>query len=119
MDRKNCSVDGMVIVGRIKELLKQSHHTEKEFSDYLGIGIETYKNWKRNKSDSYLHYLKEISEYFNVTPNYLILGEDGLVIADEKKIFTKDEVELISMFRKVGVKEKNYVFVLLKEMVRQ
>ena len=98
-------------------MLKDNNILEKDLAEHLGIGIETIKNWKRNKSDSYLHYLVEISEYLHVTPNYLLLGDDGMVIQEGRELFSKEELALISQFRKIGLNEKKYIKILLDGMV--
>ena len=117
MDRKNSSLVQSEVISRIKLLLKDNNILEKDLAEHLGIGIETIKNWKRNKSDSYLHYLVEISEYLHVTPNYLLLGDDGMVIQEGRELFSKEELALISQFRKIGLNEKKYIKILLDGMV--
>ncbi len=82
----------------------------------LGLKRGTFANWKRGQSDSYLHYLKEIAEYFHVTPNYLILGEDGIVVKKGEDIFSKEELELINAYRNLALKEKRYFREILKIM---
>ncbi len=118
MDKKNSSLNQQIIVGRIKKLLQEKGATELDLTEYLGIHPDTVKNWKKNRSDSYLHYLKEISEYLNVTPNYLILGENGLLIKNGEEIFTNDELAIINLYRKMKCDEKYYVSEIMKMIVK-
>lgn len=105
------------VVARIKRLLEKQNKAESELVDYLGINMDTIRNWKKNRSDSYLHYLKEISDFFHVTPNFLILGYDSMTVGDGKDFFSDDEIKIIDMFRKVKNNQKRYIMVLLQEMI--
>ncbi len=109
METRNSSLESNVVVDRIKQLLAKKGATELDLTEYLGIHPNTVKNWRKNRSDSYLHYLKEISEYFNVTPNYLILGNDGFEMAEGKELFSKDELRIIDMYRKLKCDNKKFV----------
>ncbi len=101
------------VIKRIIYLAKRDGRHERDVIDYLGLKRGTFANWKRGQSDSYLHYLKEIAEFFHVTPNYLILGDDGIEIKKGEDIFTKEELELIDSYRNLNIREKRYI----KEMV--
>ena len=116
MVKGNCSVTGDVIVSRIIALSEKEGKPERDLVEYLGLKRGTFGNWKRGQSDSYLHYLKEIAEYYHVTPNYLILGNDGIVIGKGEDLFTKDELEVIEFYRKISQKEKKCVKSLLFTM---
>ena len=101
MITEECSVSGDVIVNRIVELSKKAGRHERDLVEFLGLKRGTFSNWKRGQSDSYLHYLKEISEYFGVTPNYLILGDNGFEIREGEDIFTVEEIGIINEYRKI------------------
>ncbi len=98
-----------LVVDRIILLAKRNGRHEKDVVEYLGLKRGTFANWKRGQSDSYLHYLKEIAEFFHVTPNYLILGDDGIEIQKGEDIFNKDELELINAYRELNLREKRYI----------
>ena len=116
MVKGNCSVSGDVIVSRIIYLAKKEGKPERDLVDYLGLKRGTFGNWKRGQSDSYLHYLKEIAEYYHVTPNYLILGDDGLSVLRGEEVFSKEELEIIELYRSISSKEKRCVANLLHSM---
>ena len=64
-----------------------------------------------------MHFLREICEFLNVTPNYLLLGDDGITVAKGEDIFSKEEMSMISNFRKLGLDEKRYVSILIDGMI--
>ena len=116
MDKKNSSIDNKLIVGRIKQLLNDNNLLERDLVEFLGIGGETFNNWKKNRSDSYLHYLLEISEFFHVTTDYLLSGKNRNEAEDGEMVYSEQEMSLIDMFRKVKLNERKYVIDLLKSM---
>ena len=117
MNKRNGLATNDEIIGRISTLLKEKGMFEKDLVAYLGLAKGTYTNWKTNRSDSYLHFLKEICEFLDVTPNYLLLGDDGITVAKGEDIFSKEEMSMISKFRKLGLDEKKYVNILVDGMI--
>lgn len=115
MDKRNSALNQEEVIGRIKQLLKEQHKLEKDIVEYLGIGSETFKNWKRGKSDSYLHFLVEISNYLGVTPNYLLLGAETAQTYSAEDL-TEEERSLVEKYRKIGMNEKRYIRILLDGM---
>lgn len=116
MDKRNSSIDNKAILGRIKQLLVDNNLLERDLIEHLGIGGETFNNWKKNRSDSYLHYLVEISEYLHVTVDYLLVGGDKDKDRANNEMFSDQELSLVNMFREVKLSERKYVIDLLKSM---
>ena len=57
-------------------LLKKQNRTQKELSDFLGLSQSAITDWKKGKTESYKDYLPEISEFFSVSIDYIMTGED-------------------------------------------
>ncbi len=64
----------MDILDRILSLL--GDREQKELTDYLGLKSVAFSDWKSGKSSSYRKYLIEISEFFGVSIDYLVYGDD-------------------------------------------
>lgn len=62
----------MEVLDNIIFLLKQSSHTQKELTDYLGLEKSTFSSWKSGKSQSYNKYIPQIAEFLRTTPDYLL-----------------------------------------------
>jgi transcriptional regulator with XRE-family HTH domain len=60
------------IVERVFELLKKNSMTAKDLSDETGIPQSTITEWKKSRSKPSTDALKKLSEYFNVTTDYLL-----------------------------------------------
>lgn len=88
---------------RLKEIRKQSHITQQQLGDMVGVtkvSICCYENGTRTPT---LETLIDLADSLNVHLNYL-LGVDALAIDEENKNNTlniaKDEIELIKELRK-------------------
>ena len=74
----------MEIIDRI--LLLLAGRDQKELTNYLGLNSVAFSEWKSGKSKSYRKYLIEISEFFNVSLDYLVYGKEiqNTLMIDEK-----------------------------------
>ena len=100
---------------RIDSLRRSQGRQMRELLDYCGLHRSTYDNWKNGKSKSYTKYIDKISEFLNVTPNFLITGSElnnYIVGIDDPQ-----ELELISTFRKMSTESKGYLLSLLNTFV--
>ena len=73
----------MDILDRIISLLGKKE--QRELTDYLGLKKTAFSDWKSGKSNSYRKYLIEISEFFNVSIDYLVYGKEKTVDESEPK----------------------------------
>ena len=69
----------MDVLTRILMLLNENHIQQKELSDYLGLSKNTMTGWKNGNNTSYMKYLPQIAEFFNVSVDYL-LGKETTTI---------------------------------------
>ncbi|MHA0857214.1 helix-turn-helix domain-containing protein [Paenibacillus sp. CMAA1364] len=66
----------LTIYDRIEFLIKNKPMTKKLFCTELSISTGNLGDWKRGKSTPSTHKLIEISIYFNVSLDWLILGKE-------------------------------------------
>ena len=114
-NRRNALKGTDEVFQRMDGLMKQSGKPEKDLIEYLGLRIGTFSQWRRGKGYSYMLYIKEICDFFHVTPNYLFLGEDASMNNGED-FYTKDEKEVIECYRTAGAKEKKYIKAIIHTM---
>ncbi|MBE6576522.1 MAG: helix-turn-helix domain-containing protein [Ruminococcaceae bacterium] len=62
----------MQILNKISKHLKEQKKTQKELCEYLGIEKTAFSDWKSGKSNSYKKYLPQISDFLNVSIDYLL-----------------------------------------------
>ncbi len=65
----------MEVLHRIIQLLKANNKRQIELTDYLGISKNAFTNWKIGDNSSYMKYLPQIAEFFDVSVDCL-LGKD-------------------------------------------
>ena len=64
----------MDILDRIIELLGDDD--QKKLTDYLHLKKTAFTDWKSGRSNSYRKYLIEIAEFFGVSIDYLVYGNN-------------------------------------------
>lgn len=90
----------MDILDRIVLLLNGQE--QQELTNYLNLSSTAFTDWKAGRSKSYKKYLIEIAEFFNVSIDYLVYGEEKNPPADEAlSIKDAKEQELINIYRAV------------------
>ena len=65
----------MYTINIVLDLLKNQGKTQKQLCDALGIGKQTFSNWKSGLSSSYTKYLPQIADFFQVSVDYLLREE--------------------------------------------
>lgn len=89
----------------LEKLMKEHGLNTMQFSQQSGIPYMTIKNfWKKGYSNVKLSTLKRIAEFFNVSLDYLIFGDDDTLIDEtgEKNSVNKlspKEQYLINAYR--------------------
>lgn len=86
---------------RIKELRKKRKITQIELSEYLNISQSTLALYESQKRAVSIDTLIKISQFFNVTTDYLLGISD---ISDSKETvhgehLTEDEIRLLETYR--------------------
>ncbi len=90
------------IISRITDLLIQRSKSQTELLTYLGLNRNVFTDWKARRNKSYLTYIDEIAKYFDVSPTYLLRGEED----HETSQLTKCEQELLQLYRCISTDSK-------------
>ena len=98
---------------RIKELCKQNKVSVNKLEKELGFATGYIS--KLDKSTPNTAKIKKISEYFNVSVDYLMTGKEPEISDD----MVLEEIELIDMYRKLKDDEKQSVINLMKLFTRE
>ncbi|MBQ8945319.1 MAG: hypothetical protein IJ058_14540 [Lachnospiraceae bacterium] len=84
------------VLQRISDLLKAQGKQEKELIQYIGLGRGTFTAWRYRGVKTYTQHIDEIAEFLDVSPNYLIRGEDGEIGVET---LSEAEIWLIKTYR--------------------
>ena len=93
---------------RLISLRKERRLTREAFADILGISQFTLRNYELMKSEPNSDFLKEISNYFNVSTDYL------LGVTEERERVSKyqlkeSEHDMIKKFRSLSPKTQRTI----------
>lgn len=119
------------IYQRIEHLIESRGMTKKAFCEQLGISTGNFGDWKRGKTTPSTNKLIEISRYFNVSLDWLIIGKESsdpsimegresydindvlikgklpnVKLTDEEQQFIKEYLEF-TKYRKLKGKDRN------------
>lgn len=98
---------------RLKELRKDKQITQKELAIFLNLTANCICEWEKGRSEPNSGTLLELSNFFNVSVDYLLGREDDLgnvvLHSDPADILTKDEKRLIAAYRKLVPNMKTFL----------
>lgn len=91
----------MDTVSTIMTELNRQNFTQKDLADYLHIKKTVITDWKSGKSKSYLAHIKSISEFLNVSVDYLLINDSDQNCADKyvnrKPLLNEDKKAVINL----------------------
>ncbi len=119
---------------RVIALCKEKGVSRSKMADEIGISRSTPKDWADKKSTPQFATVKKIAEYFGVPITYLTDGQGfdihtvhdnhGIIgntmapvtIANVDPVLTKQEMELLHIFRDLGVMEQAKLLVYAENL---
>ncbi len=101
------------VVSGITDLLIKQGKTQTELLEYLGLHRNNFTEWKAGRKRSYLLYIDEIARYFDVSPTYLLRGEED----DDGIKLSKNEQELIRLYRDLHADSKEKLMATAEVLV--
>ena len=96
----------MEIIERIYQLLDEKEKRAYELCDRLSIRTSTMSTWKARTNDPPAKYMKTIADFFGVSLDYLMTGQEAPV----RKTTTLEEDNLLDLFRSLP-EPKKYEFI--------
>lgn len=94
------------IIERIYQLFDEKDKKAYELCDKLNIRASTMSTWKARANDPPAKYMKAIADFFGVSLDYLMTGQDAPV----RKTITPEEEQLLELYRALPENRK-YEFV--------
>lgn len=87
---------------KIRELRRKQGLTQAEFGKLLNVSASTIAFWETGKREPDIRKLKEIAKIFNVTADYLLDNEKGIVISDMRLNNESMDMNVIEMIGRNG-----------------
>lgn len=94
---------------RLKELINEKCNGRQiEITKHTGIPQSVISNYFIRQSLPSAEYLIKLADFFGCTTDYLLGREDdyGIITAGQTTVLTKDEEELLSVYRKMDANTK-------------
>ena len=80
---------------KIQFLREQNNYSQKQFSDFINVPLETVQKWENCEIEPDVHKLKYISNFLNVSLDELL---DLEVSYNEDSIYRNDFLENLTFF---------------------
>lgn len=64
------------MIARIFNLMRKRHMTGRAFAEGVGMAPSTCHDWKAGKGTPKVEYIAKTAQFFGVSTDYLIFGED-------------------------------------------
>lgn len=90
----------MTFYERLQALMNSKQLTQKQLADDLSIRQNTISDWKNKGNLPQGETAIKIAQYFNVSLDYLLTGED------KNKELSPDEIELLSLYKPLSRSNK-------------
>lgn len=97
-----------------QELLDKKGLKNADVAKATGVSNMTLSDWKRGKSVPKYKTMQKIAAFLNVTPEYLLNGEDTRIDAPE---FSDDQFEVLNIYAQLNDKQKEAVLSMLRSMI--
>ena len=99
------------IMQRIMDALEKCGLSANELVTELGLGKNTFDNWKFGSSKSYLKYIDKIADITGTSLDYLIRGTEMNIDS-----FTAIEKEIVEKFRLLNRERQDLVYKMLSDL---
>ena len=90
----------MALINTILDIMKSKNKKQSALCAYLNLNASTVTNWKLRNTDPPAKYIIPICEFLEVSPYYLLTGEE------REHPLPKDEQELLDCYKRLPEREK-------------
>lgn len=100
--------------------LAQKHGvTAYQISKVTGLSQSLFSDWKKGKSTPKQDKLKKIADYFGVSVDYLMTGEEKEKTPPVGEILTEGEQELLNLYRMVPEDKQKLILSMIRAAINQ
>lgn len=94
----------MTTVDRFYNLMSEKNLNAAQITRILGISTSSFTDWKKGKGNPSLEIIVKFADYFHVSLDYLVRGEDFKYATsdDSLDISNSRELSCIKKFRKLS-----------------
>lgn len=104
------------LLDRIYDLLDKHEIKPAQLVNELGLSNSAFSDWKKGKGRPSLDAVVKFAEYFDVSIDYLVKGENYIESHGVLEISDKNEKELMSIYKKLPSELKEKLLLFAKGM---
>ena len=117
-----CTIDGGdytmdLFSKRLRQLRMKKKMTQISLSTRTGLSQETISAYERSASKPSVEVLARLADFFDVSADYL-MGRDDKEKRIEKYLTDSFEMQLISNYRKLERREKEFLVVFSADLLK-
>ena len=101
---------------RLKELRKKNHISQQKLAIDLNVSQAAISKYEKELAEPDIRMLKEMSEYFSVSIDYLVERTKQNLFFVESS-YSEDENQLIYNFKKLSPSQREKVFAYIQGML--
>ncbi len=94
---------------KLSSLRKESGLSQYALADKIGLCQKSIDCWEKGKTEPKASSLIALADYFGVTTDYLLGGEDDFGNVNVNSDLDEDEKLIIGIYRKSGNAEKKQI----------
>ena len=94
---------------KIKELREEKELSQEEVARGINTSQRNIGRWEKEENEPTASFLIKLADYFEVSVDYLIGRTDELGIIQKENSLTKNESELLYLFKKLDTIKQNKV----------
>ena len=102
---------------KLRELREEKNLTQQALASALSLERYVVSNWEQGRTEPNVGQLIALSNYFEVTVDYLLGRENDIGLVEVKTDLTTDEQELINLYRKLSFGDKNQLLGFAKGLI--
>lgn len=107
-----------MFIQRFQELLAETKTSKAKVADKTNIPLQTICNWFDRGSQPTADKIIKIADYFEVSTDYLLGRSNDIGIVEVQQNLTAEQIELLALFDKMSLQEKNQLLGFAKALVR-
>lgn len=93
---------------RLKELREGLQLSQEQLAQKIKTSQRNIGRWENGENEPSVTFVITLADFFGCTTDYLLGREDdyGIITAGQTTVLTKDEEELLSVYRKMDANTK-------------
>lgn len=81
----------------IKQLREKKGMSQEELGDIVGVSDKTVSSWEINRTEPKMGIVQQLADYFDVSTDFLIKGEENIPTTEINKIDSLFNVDIIKL----------------------